>query len=454
MKNIITWAIAAVSSLSAMTATAVDFSLPGADVSLSGFGTVDYALSDRDYNIDRFVNKNGTFKRGSVFGLQADVKFTDQISATFQGKIAPSANSDSMWDPTLTWGFISWRPYNDLLFRLGKQRAPLYLYSESLDVGVTYDFAHLPSEMYRTAPASDYIGGSFSKSWNPELGELTLDGYAGIMDTSWRFYQRDNIAFPGSPTRPGANYQKISIHGGGAALTLLRDEDKYRISLHHLTANAASGQYFPAYNSLVPASELVPQGLAPFLNGSAYTVVPQAHVDKINSLVFTLGTEIKLPKDFRMIAEYSRRTVDGAMSGVDTNGGYFAFLKDIQGWTPYFSFAMIQSRSDALSLYQAMNTNPGLTVSQFTPPQLQPIAGAAAAGVNASQRAAADGLAVFDQNTIALGTSYRLTPSQKLKFEWALTHVNVASSFVDAPSGGNVSNQGINAFSFSYNVAF
>jgi hypothetical protein len=162
MKYPLAWALATVFGLSAMTAHA-------AEVSLSGFGTLGYAKSNQAYNFERFVNNNGTIARDSVAGVQADIKLTDQIGATIQGKFAPSLTKDAAWDATLSWAFLSWRPSNDWLVRLGKQRLPLYFYSESTDVGVTYDLAHLPSEMYSISPSTDYIGASASKTWNPDL---------------------------------------------------------------------------------------------------------------------------------------------------------------------------------------------------------------------------------------------------------------------------------------------
>ena len=473
MESRIAWLVTAILGLGAMTAEA-------AEMSLSGFGTLGYAQSNQAYNFERFINNNGTIKRDSVAGVQADVKFTDQIGATVQGKFAPSLNSDTAWAGTLSWAFLSWRPTNDWLIRLGKQRIPVYLYSESQDVGGTYDFAHLPDEMYSISPSTDYIGISLSKTWTPSLGELTLDGYAGNIKTDWRIYQRDNIQIPGSPQYPGANFKNISADSGGFALTLLRDEDKYRASIHKQTTTI--NPYSPAYLSLLPAagfapgiipsitSQLVLAGMsatpglgvgvsaqdtaaaaAGTLGGSAYTVLPQAEITTVNSLVYTFSAEINMPEDFRVIGEYGRRKITNGVTGIDTSGGYLALLKEVDAWTPYVSYALIKSRSDLLSQYQAVNSNPGLTVA---PSPLAAIARGAAAGINASQRVLADGMLPYDQYTVALGTSYRLTPKQKIKFEWARTHVGVASSFVDAPSGGNVSNQNINVLSLSYNFVF
>ena len=447
MKILIAWALAAAFGSGAMTAAA-------ADVSLSGFGTLGYAQSNQPYNFERFINHNGTVARDSVAGVQVDAKFTESVGATVQGKFAPSTKNDSAWDGTLAWAFLSWRPANDLLIRLGKQRVSLYLYSESMDVGVTHDFARLPVEMYGSSPTTDYVGGSFSKTWAPDLGELTLDGYTGSTNTGFRYYQRDNVLVPGTNSVPGVNFSNFTYDGTGIILTLLRNEDRYRASAHSLSATMAPGQRELSYTTLIQPADigLINPQLAPvagLVSGSAYTVLPQALLNKVTSQVFTLGAEIKLPQDFRFVGEYVRRKMTNANLGLDSNGGYVSILKDIDQWTPYASFAVVKSKSAVLNLYKTVNANPGMT-ALLPSPQLV----GAVAQINAYQRILADALAVYDQNTIALGTSYRLTPKQKIKFEWARTHVGVASSFVDAPAGGNVSNQNIDVLSFSYNFVF
>ena len=90
-----------------------------------------------------------------------------------------STTSDNQYRATVAWAFLSWRPTNDWLFRVGKQRIPLYLYSETVDVGVTYDFARLPTEMYSIIPSNELTGLSFTRIWAMDDGELSLDGYWG-----------------------------------------------------------------------------------------------------------------------------------------------------------------------------------------------------------------------------------------------------------------------------------
>jgi len=60
----------------------------------------------------------------------------------------------------------------------------------------------------------------------------------------------------------------------------------------------------------------------------------------------------------------------------------------------------------------------------------------------------------FDQRSLAIGTSYSLTPTSKLKAELMHVRIGQVSSLVDAPPGSNIRNQGINVISLSYSVVF
>jgi len=77
-----------------------------------------------------------------------------------------------------------------------------------------------------------------------------------------------------------------------------------------------------------------------------------------------------------------------------------------------------------------------------------------AALINASQRAGADRIPAWDQNSWSVGTSYALSATSKLKAEYLRSHIGQMSSLVDAPSGGNIRDQNINVFSLNYNFVF
>ena len=105
----------------------------------SGFATLGWAQSNRDWAYQRFIDAQGTARADSLVGAQLDVMLTSSLSAVVQAKFAHSNREDAGWRVRPTWAFLAWRPANDWLLRAGKLRIPAYLRSEHLDVGSTYD---------------------------------------------------------------------------------------------------------------------------------------------------------------------------------------------------------------------------------------------------------------------------------------------------------------------------
>ena len=424
MKNRIACALAAVSGLGAMTAAA-------ADISLSGFGTVGYALSDQGYNYQRFVNKQGTFKRDSVLGLQMDAKLTDEFGFTVQGKVAPSLDSDHDVDTTVAWAFLSWRPSNDWLIRVGRVRVPLYLNSENMEVGATFDFARLPAEVYTTSQATEGDGVFVGKTWNMDAGELTLNAYSATAKTNYRFYRRDNVP---QLMSAGSYFIPVKVTANGLALTLQQDENTFRVGAHDTYTQITDDQVMPV---TFPYVAIMP-GIGYYQTSNLLPGPGVRSETKIHAVVYTLGADVAVGNGFRVMGEYVRRDVPDISTGPDSQGAYLAVLKSIGAWTPYVSVAHLESMPRTRDLYNKVNGNtfPGSTA------------------LNATQRAGADGIIAYDQTTWALGTSYRMTPQAKLKAEWARTRIGDMSSLIDAPQGGESGNKTVNVFSFSYNVVF
>lgn len=407
-----------------------------AQVSATGFGTIGYTVSDRPYSYQRFVDNAGTFNRDSVLGLQIDARINEQFSFVVQGKLSPSTKNDSGWDPTLTWAFLAWRPDNDLLLRLGKVRVPFYLNSANLDVGVTYDPAQLPPELYSISPTNETNGFSFSKNWAASDTDINLDGYWGVSNSYWRFHVRDDLTALGGP--PANNvFVPTRIDSKGLALTLTRNENTLRFGYHRASVSKRDGTQFR------PDFSFIPVGM-----GQGYYTVDgsgKSHEELLFN-IFTLAFDLGLAHDIRLIGEYARRINQTApQGGPDTHSGYLSLQKKIGPWNPYVTVSRLVSTDRSLDLYEAVNTN------RVTSPPVPP---ATTVLINASQRIAADRLVVYDQGTLAIGTSYLLSPTQKIKAEWAVTRVGKVSNFIDTPSGKDIAHQNISVFSLSYNFTF
>lgn len=404
-----------------------------AEVSFSGYGTIGYAQSDMNDTYQRFISKSGSFKRDSVFGVQMDVRATPQFGFTVQGKVAPSMNDDSAWDPTIAWAFLSWRPSSDLLLRLGKLRVPSYLNAENMDVGATFDFARMPHEVYSASPTTDFTGASFSKTWNIEDNELNLDGYWGKAKTHWRFHFRDTV--PGVQ-EAGAYHWPVDIESRGMVLSLLRDDNLYKVGVHK--ALASVDRPFPVtfpYVGVMPGigyyqtSDLMPGSGVPW-------------TDKINISLFSLAADVGLRNDFRLAGEYVRRLVRNTDLGPDSQSAYLSLRKRFDKWTPYVIHARLRSGTKPLDMQQALNNS---SVPAFIDPS---------GAINASQRAGADGIIAYDQYSNSLGVSYAMSPTSKIKADWTRVHIGAASSMMDTSPGTDNRQKDFNVLSLSYNFVY
>ena len=61
------------------------------DLAVSGFGTLGYAISDKPYSYQRYLDEQGTFDRDSLLAVQVDAALSRRWSATAQFKFAPGA---------------------------------------------------------------------------------------------------------------------------------------------------------------------------------------------------------------------------------------------------------------------------------------------------------------------------------------------------------------------------
>ncbi|MGB4064944.1 MAG: hypothetical protein WBK19_14065 [Azonexus sp.] len=389
------------------------------DLTWSGFGTVGFAQSDQPYKYQRFIDNHGTFKRDTILGGQLDARLSQQWSVTVQAKLAPSDHNDTDWQASLAWAFVSWRPSDDWLIRAGKIRLPLMLNTENNDVGATFDFARLPQEVYSISPLTDLVGMGVSKTWFGEGVDWIAEAYAGKVETNWRFYGREMTPDQNSP---GSWYFTYNIKSTGLVLTARSLDNTFRVGAHRVEASRDGANI-----------------VQPIVNVGGIYQLGDGGDEKIIFPLFTAGASILLPADIRMLGEYARIKIDSGSEGLNRWGAYLSLSKRMGAWTPYIYYAKAKSKDSALDKYQAINSN---------------VLSGPFAQFNPTQKFMADIIVPYDQSTVALGTTYRLTPSALLKAEWSQANTGVASSLVDAPSGGDSSHQTINVFSLSYNFTF
>ena len=393
----------------------------------SGFGTLGYAKSNQSYTYLKHIDEDGTFDKDSILGGQLDIEFSSQLGATIQVQAEADSSDDSGWEGNFAWAFLSYRPTNDWLFRLGKLRVPGYLNSQNRDVGVTYDYARIPVEFDSLSPTYDFTGFSLNKTFLYAGGDLSFDAYYGETDLDWRTYFREDVA--GLYTA-GSFYHKTHLELLGGAVTYQVTDNIYLAGIHYARNNNIDDnfQWFvePVYQDLG--------------NGSGYYTYEGAEpIDLFEVILANVGADIRLSYDIRMATEFAvRRVIGDFTNGQNGYTGYISLRKKVGSWTPYIFYSQLKTDSDQLSFYQTLNstTVPGADT------------------INAYQKVIADFYQGYDQYSVGLGTSYSINPASKIKAEVMLTHVGVTSSLVDAPSGSDISDTDICVFSLSYNFVF
>lgn len=126
----------------------------------NGFGTLGVSRlggeeSGRSYGIQGQVNDRWRGDELSRLGGQFTYHIDDDLQATAQ--ITTAADQDS-WGVNLDWLYLAWHTTDRLTLRAGRLRNPVYMYSETLNVGVTYPWLRLPDEVYYQLQIPNYEG--------------------------------------------------------------------------------------------------------------------------------------------------------------------------------------------------------------------------------------------------------------------------------------------------------
>ncbi|MDP2005015.1 MAG: hypothetical protein Q8K45_05010 [Rubrivivax sp.] len=406
------------------------------EASWSGFATLGYARSDSDYTYQGSINKGGTLRRDSLLAGQLDLRLAPQWSATVQAQIAPAEDSDTRWRAKTAWAFVAWRPNNDWLLRAGKVRVPLYLYSESLDVGVASDMARLPHEMYSIAPTNDFTGLFVTRNFSLGPREFSLEAYSGQADATLRLWRRDGTP-PQVPAGP--YFRTVDVQVRGLLLTVRDDTLTWRLGAHRTRTASIDGSTLPVR---YPRVEIGP-GLGYWQVDDALPGPGLERIASIRNLAVTAGLEWHFGDGWRVAGEVVRMRQKDTELGSDSKAGYIALFKRIGAFTPYFSMAR-QRSSDGVLGWRTRLT--GATLPAFIPGATQLVA---------AQRVGGESVYAFDQGSRALGVSYALSPTTKLKGEWMRTRIGAASAHFDTPPGQpDPHDLRVNTLSLNLSLAF
>lgn len=162
-------------------ASAPAFALQQGETRLNGFGTagITHLGGESDghgYGVTGQTDDNWRGDQLSKVGGQFQYGITDTIGFTAQGTV--KAIQDT-YKPNLEWMYLSWQATDKLSLRTGRLRTPVYMYSESLDVGFTYPWIRLPDEVYSQVQLSNYEGADAVYTLPLSFGSVTFQAAGG-----------------------------------------------------------------------------------------------------------------------------------------------------------------------------------------------------------------------------------------------------------------------------------
>jgi hypothetical protein len=185
--------------------------------SVSGFMTLSYSLSNNATRYLRSIDDNGTFRSGSIVGVQVDSKFSNTLSSTIQVAAFESDRKDHATRADFKWAILNYRPSSAWLIRGGKMRNNLVIDAQNLDIGATYTPARLPPEIYFSTNLLEYYGGSVTRYFElTRKLEGSVELFGGRTDTYIRVLGNNN---------PNAFFINVPLNLIG--LNVKAEADKY-----------------------------------------------------------------------------------------------------------------------------------------------------------------------------------------------------------------------------------
>lgn len=166
----------AIGMLALFAASSPSQALDQGDTRFNGFGTLGIthlggAGDNHGYGVSAQTTDHWRGEQLSRLGGQFQYGLTDTVGFTAQ--VIAKAHSDQ-WQLTPEWLYLTWHATDKFTMRAGKLDSPLYMYSETLNVGFANPWIRLPDEVYSQVPLNTYRGVDAIYTQPLPFGSLTL----------------------------------------------------------------------------------------------------------------------------------------------------------------------------------------------------------------------------------------------------------------------------------------
>ena len=368
---------------------------------IDGFLSAAYARSD-----DKSITENwGGITNKNDFGALSNIGIQMSFQANTKTQITAQlvARGEEEWDMEAEWAYLSLSLSNSLTFRFGRQKAPLYLLSEYIELGYANPWVTAPDEVYGITGDSTYDGINLLYTVPGKRWDTTLQLMWG------------NNSF----NNPVAG--NISLNDL-LSLSVTSSNDSFSLRLGY---NLVSGD-IPSLNAPLPAIPNTPIQAGDMLN-----------FDEVKAKISYLTAGfIYDDNSWLVMSEYAQLEIEGWLS--DVTGSYLTAGYHFNKLMPHITLAKMKNKDPSAR-------NIGTVISSST--------GATLALPGAMVGSIADTFIVQNQTTCTLGLRYELLPAVSLKAELShITDFNGSNGqFLTSspPAGGHV-----NLMKFSIDSVF
>lgn len=151
------------------------FAVDQGDFVYNGFGTVGVTHmggeDNYDYGMQGQTNDGWRGDQLSKFAVQGQYGITDTLSVT--GQLASKPQQDS-WKVGPGNLYLAWQANDELTLRGGRIGTPVYMYSETLNVGFSYPWLRLPEEVYSLVQIANHDGADMLYNTSTALGAVSF----------------------------------------------------------------------------------------------------------------------------------------------------------------------------------------------------------------------------------------------------------------------------------------
>lgn len=340
------------------------------NLSVNGFGTIGATYmggEERTFGPKDGIDEGVSYKEDTKLGAQVRYQATDNLSFASQAKVE-AINEE--FKAKVSWAYGSYSINDALTVRAGRLSTPVYMKSDSLDVGYTYPWVRTPIEVYGQVPIQSFEGLDVLYSSEIFGHGVDFQAYAGtVLEQDFSFLGNESTveaesSYGVSATVPFSHGFVRAVHAVSDGIDI--DVDGF-YQLEDLkgtfTAIGGEARYgdatFMAEYALRdgPSDNGVSQ-LNGFYVTSAYQVTPKikphvtySRVDDKNSggnqTSITAGVQYDLHPGVYLKAEYSSVKADGYTGFYDASGPMnLAATQGQFGLTP----DMLEADSDVFSL--------------------------------------------------------------------------------------------------------